>query len=538
MSERREPREFVAGVLAAVTMTAAMAVLRVASGVPSLPELLGDGFVRVLPGEIFSKLLDVLLRAAKPLLEAGILLGQLAVGGLLGRLYGRAPGWSRALTIVGAIWLIVGVVLLPLLGLGLFASGLRSGGLPVAASLLAVFLVFAAGLVWFHHLLLPPAEERAAPEAGAVTRRSALAKLGLGTAALAIGGYGWRALSGATAAPRAPAPTGGTTANPAASAPEPATSTPPAAVDFSPAPGAPATGAFAVEGLSPEVTPTKDFYTVSKNFFDPSVEVNGWSLTIDGLVERPMNLDYQAIQQLPSVSDFYTLQCISNPVGGDLWGNAYWRGVRLADLLEQAELKPGVRKVVFHAADDYTDSITLDHALNAGAILAYEMNGAPLEKVHGFPARLLIPGIFGMKNVKWITRVELLDHDFKGYWQERGWNDAAPYKTSSRIDVPTRRSTPPAGEVAIGGVAFAGDRGIRAVEYSLDEGKSWQAAEIKPGLATNTWQLWVARPTLQAGKYTIKVRATDGKGELQAAREAEPFPDGASGYHTVIIAVG
>src|SRR5438067_2857879 len=165
MSERREPREFVAGVLAAVAMTAAMAVLRVASGVLSLPELLGDGFVRVLPGEVFSKLLDVLLRAAKPLLEVGILLGQLAVGGLLGRLYGRAPGWSRALAIGGLIWLIVGVVLLPLLGLGLFASGLRSGGLPVAASLLAVFFVFAAALVWFHRLLLPPTEERAAPEA-------------------------------------------------------------------------------------------------------------------------------------------------------------------------------------------------------------------------------------------------------------------------------------------------------------------------------------------------------------------------------------
>lgn len=544
------PRQFFAGLLAAGVMTAAMVVFRLASEAPSLPELLGEGLILVLPPEVFSKILDTLLRAAKPTLQAGILIGQLALGGALGLVYAREPGWRRALAIAGATWLVVGLVLLPLLGLGVFGGSQRGGTAVIGASLLAVFLLYAAALVWLHRLLLPTPFSAEAGEAAGVTRRSALATLGLGVAALAVGGYGWRALSGGAAlrppAPTGPAP-GDSTAPPGGSAaasssvPSAAAAAPSGAASqvasFSPTPGQPNPAPFDAQGLPPEVTTTKDFYTVSKNFFDPKVDVKDWSLKIDGLVERPMTLDYEAIQKLPTVSNFYTLQCISNPVGGDLWGNAYWKGVRLADLLQQAGLKPGIRKVVFHGSDDYTDSIVLDRALNSGALLAYEMNGAPLEKSHGYPARLLIPNIYGMKNVKWITRIELVDYDFKGYWMVRGWSDPAPYQVSSRIDVPANRGTVTNGAVPIGGVSFAGDRGIRAVEYSLDDGKSWQPAEVKPALATNTWQLWTARPTLTPGRYTLKVRATDGQGELQTAKEAEPLPDGATGYHAVIMVV-
>jgi DMSO/TMAO reductase YedYZ molybdopterin-dependent catalytic subunit len=526
--------QFLAGVVAAAVMTAAMVILRLATGVLSLPELLGEGLIRVLPPEVFSRILDTLLRAAKPTLEAGIVIGQLALGGALGLVYARDPGWRRALFIGGATWLLVGLLLLPLLGLGAF------GGrpLPIGLSLLASFLVYGAALVWLHRLLLMATVATEA-EAPIVTRRSALTTVGVGVAALAVGGYAWRILGeGAgtrTAAPAPPEPGQGPagSAPPAGAAPDLA----PQPAAFSPAPGQPNPAPFDVPALSTEVTTTKDFYTVSKNFFDPNVDVKGWSLKIDGLVERPMTLDYEAIQKLPSVSNFYTLQCISNPVGGDLWGNAYWKGVRLADLLQTAGLKPAIRKVVFHAADDYTDSIVLERALNSGALLAYEMNGAPLTRTHGAPARLLIPNIYGMKNVKWITRIHLVDYDFKGYWMQRGWSDPAPYQVSSRIDAPSNRGTVASGEVPIGGVSFAGDRGIRAVEYSLDEGKSWQPAQVKPALATNTWQLWTARPTLAPGRYTLKVRATDGLGELQTAQEAEPLPDGATGYHAVIMVV-
>jgi DMSO/TMAO reductase YedYZ molybdopterin-dependent catalytic subunit len=309
------------------------------------------------------------------------------------------------------------------------------------------------------------------------------------------------------------------------------------AVPGAPAPGEAASGPFAIKGLSPEVTPTESFYTVSKNFLDPSVDVGKWSLTIDGLVERPTTFDYDAIRQLPAFSDFYTLQCISNNVGGDLWGNAHWKGVRLQDLLTQAGLKAGARKVVFHAADDYTDSIALERAMNSLALLAYEMNGAPLEKAHGFPARLLIPNIYGMKNVKWVTRIEVVDFDFKGYWQQRGWDDAAPYNVSSRIDVPHTRDSLSTGEVPIGGVAFAGDRGIQAVEYSVDDGQTWQPATLKPALSPNSWQLWAARPTLGPGRYSIKVRAVDGKGTEQISRNRDSFPGGATGYDISVVFV-
>jgi DMSO/TMAO reductase YedYZ molybdopterin-dependent catalytic subunit len=531
MEQRRGQRDFLAGALAAVVMTLAMAALRAVTDVLSLPELLGEGIIRVMPAAMFSSILDAMQKAAKPTLAVLIVLGQLVVGGLLGRIYGAAPSWRRALAVTVATWLVVGLVICPLLKLAFFGAALSAGALTFAVTLLAVFLIYALALVQIRRLLiLTESSTTVASEVLAPARRSLLTKLGLGFAALVIGGAGWRALTTPAGLGRSVASADNASGGPAAA---PAPATPPGV----PAPGEPAPAPFDAKGLSAEVTPTREFYTVSKNFIDPSVDVTGWSLTIDGLVDQPIHYDYETIQQLPSISSFYTLQCISNPVGGDQWGNAYWKGVRLQDLLAPAGLQPGIRKVIFHGADDYTDSVMLGQALTAGAILAYEMNGAPLEKVHGYPARLLIPGIYGMKNVKWITRVELVDYDFKGYWMERGWADAAPYKTSSRIDTPSPRATPGPGEVAIGGVAFAGDRGIRLVEYSLDGGQSWQPAELKPALAENAWQLWIARPTLATGHYSIKVRATDGQGALQTSREVDPLPDGASGYDTVTIAV-
>jgi DMSO/TMAO reductase YedYZ molybdopterin-dependent catalytic subunit len=303
-------------------------------------------------------------------------------------------------------------------------------------------------------------------------------------------------------------------------------------------PSTPAAAPFAVPSLTPEVLTAQDFYTVSKNLLDPKVDVEGWTLTIDGLVERPTTYSYADISTLPTHSDYYTLQCISNLVGGDLWGSAHWKGVRLVDLLTQTGLRPGVRKVIFHAADDYTDSIVIDVALRPDTLLAYEMNGEPLTKEHGFPARLLIPGIYGMKNVKWVTRIEVVDYDFKGYWMQRGWSDTAAYQTASRIDVPRNRATLPVGEIAIAGVAFAGDRGIDNVEVSFDDGKSWQQARVKPALSNNTWNLWVYRGNLESGTYPLKVRATDGTGQVQTEKVTDPLPDGATGYHSVMLRVG
>ncbi|MCA1648373.1 MAG: molybdopterin-dependent oxidoreductase, partial [Chloroflexi bacterium] len=166
-----------------------------------------------------------------------------------------------------------------------------------------------------------------------------------------------------------------------------------------------------------------------------------------------------------------------------------------------------------------------------------EMNGAPLKSEHGFPARLLIPGIYGMKNVKWLSRINISASDFHGFWQSQGWDDAAPYQTMSRIDAPRGRESYSPGMLAVGGVAFAGDRGIQSVEVSADQGQTWQPAQVKAGLSPNSWQLW--RTDLQVDRSTreIRVRATDGLGRPQTRASAPPFPSGATGYDHVTIGV-
>ncbi len=293
----------------------------------------------------------------------------------------------------------------------------------------------------------------------------------------------------------------------------------------------------AVVGLPPEITPVGKFYTVSKNVFDPVVKAERWGLEIKGLVERPYRLTYDEIKTFPAVTQYATLMCISNEVGGDLISNAHWKGVRLKHLLVKAGIKPGAVEVVLRASDGYSDSFPLKRGLEDGVRVVYEMNGAPLARQHGFPARVVVPGIYGMKNVKWVTSVELADYDYKGYWEVRGWSDEAIYKTMSRIDVPAGPLK--AGEKAyIGGVAFAGDRGIRDVEVSADGGKTWQRASVKPPLGPFTWVLWTLPWTPAApGTYTLKTRAIEKDGTVQTAEVRPPLPDGASGWHTVAVRV-
>jgi len=250
-----------------------------------------------------------------------------------------------------------------------------------------------------------------------------------------------------------------------------------------------------------------------------------------------MELTYDQLTALPASDGYYTLMCISNEIGGELWGNAAWRGVKLKYLLEQAGVHTDAHKAVFSAADDYKDSVLLGNAIHPDALLAWQMNGAPLKREHGYPARLLIPGIYGMKNVKWLTGITIVAEDFKGFWQNQGWDDAAPYQTESRIDVPHSRDALSAGPLSVGGVAYAGDRGISAVEVSTDGEKTWQPAQVKPGLSPYTWQLWRADITVDRSVRDIRVRATDGKGKPQTRQENDPFPSGATGYDAVRIAV-
>lgn len=509
MSARRAG--LLAGLLAGLALVGTTLVIRLATQVQSLPEVMAEWVLAITPPELFSALLDRLKFAAKPLLYLAIAAGEVAVGGVLGGAWASAGATSRgAVLLTSGVWLATVLLALPLFGGGLFGARLRDGPLAASATILASYAVYGLVLARAYPLLVAPALPTAA-KTTRLERRRLLGRLGLGVFALALGGVGWRAL--ADSRPARPA----------------------APVEPTPVDGE----RFHFSGMPTEVTPTADFYRVSKNLFDPAVDGRSWTLRIDGLVERPMALSYADLLALPALENYYTLECISNEIGGDLIGNASWRGVRLRDLLTAAGVQAGAVDVVFHAADGYSDSLPLLLALHPDTLLAYEMNGEPLNQDHGYPARLLVPGIYGMKNVKWVTRIEVVDRDHKGFWQERGWSDVAAYQTHARIDVPrpgTRVRTVPQ---RIGGIAFAGDRGISRVEVSLDGGATWAEAELKSALSPYTWQLWsfVWTPG-QPGDVKLSVRATDGRGVVQTRIVADPFPDGATGYHEIPVRIG
>jgi DMSO/TMAO reductase YedYZ molybdopterin-dependent catalytic subunit len=311
------------------------------------------------------------------------------------------------------------------------------------------------------------------------------------------------------------------------------------AAPSSPAP-TPSPGAFkGLAGISPEVTSPEDHYVVDINLVRPSVEATTWTLPVRGEVDNPLELTFDSMQRdFEVVEDYSVLTCISNEVGGPLVGHSAWRGVRLADVLEAAGLRSEAIDVVFRAADGYTDSIPVEVALDPAVLLAIAQNGEPLTQDHGFPCRVRIPAIYGMKNVKWLLSIEAVARDYKGYWMKRGWSDRAVVKTQSRIDVAGSGSLRVGEPTWIAGVAWAGDRGVSRVEVSTDDGETWEEAELKDPLASASWRLWAYRWTpREAGPVALACRAVDGNGEVQSAGVTPPHPNGASGYHRVAVEV-
>jgi DMSO/TMAO reductase YedYZ molybdopterin-dependent catalytic subunit len=285
------------------------------------------------------------------------------------------------------------------------------------------------------------------------------------------------------------------------------------------------------------ITANADFYRVDTALLAPQVSRKDWRLRIHGMVDREIRYSWQDLAAFEVVEKVVTLTCVSNPVGGDLISNAVWRGYRTRDLLARAGIHREADMVLSTSADGFTAGTPVE-ALTDGrdSLLAIAMNGVPLPVEHGYPARLVVPGLYGyVSATKWVTDLELTRFDrAQAYWTRLGWSARAQIKTESRIDVPRSGARVPVGPVTFGGVAWAQNRGVRAVEVRVDDGP-WQSAELGANYSNDTWRLWSYRWTATAGSHTMSVRATDNTGAVQTSEQAPVMPDGATGWHTVVF---
>jgi DMSO/TMAO reductase YedYZ molybdopterin-dependent catalytic subunit len=301
----------------------------------------------------------------------------------------------------------------------------------------------------------------------------------------------------------------------------------------------PAAAAFTdVEGLTPLVVPNADFYRIDTAIVVPRVDLDGWSLAFSGMVNNPYSITFDELMELPMVERYVTLSCVSNEVGGELVGNARWLGVPLTALLDRAGVQAGADQLVARSVDDFTVGFPTAAAYDGReALLAVGMNGVALPLEHGFPARLVVSGLYGyVSATKWISEIELTTWDsFDAYWVPRGWSKEAPVKTQSRIDTPGRRIE--AGEHYIAGVAWAPNVGITRVEVEVDDG-GWQEAELTEPLSEDAWVQWRLLYNFGSGSHRIRVRATDATGFTQGENLVPPAPNGAEGWHTVSVTVG
>lgn len=290
------------------------------------------------------------------------------------------------------------------------------------------------------------------------------------------------------------------------------------------------------------ITPNDLFYCVTKNVIDPSVNEDLWHLEVTGMVQNPRAYRFQDLDAFTKVEQETTLMCISNGLDAGLMSNAVWKGIALADLLNAAGPLADAKRVRLCGVDNYTDTIPIEKALDPTTLLAFEMNGEELPDRHGYPMRAIVPGYFGEKHVKWLTRIELAGPDAKGFYETQGWGPDFIVPTRSRIDVPDHESRFSLGQLAgtpiqIKGIAYGGDRGISRVELSNDDGKTWADAKIDYPGTKLTWALWSYDWQPAAGDYILVVRATDGEGEVQEWEEDRSPFSGVTGFHKIILHV-
>jgi DMSO/TMAO reductase YedYZ molybdopterin-dependent catalytic subunit len=301
----------------------------------------------------------------------------------------------------------------------------------------------------------------------------------------------------------------------------------------------PAGAQLDVKGVTPYIMPNADFYRIDTALLVPQLGTAGWSLKVHGMVDQDVTISWATLLTKPMQDALVTLMCVSNEVGGDLTGNALWTGWPVRELLKLAGPKPGADMVLSTSSDGFTAGTPLSVLTDdRNALIAIAMNGRPLPPEHGFPARLVVPGLYGyVSATKWVTELKVTRFaDDQGYWTPRGWSERGPVKTESRIDVPRGGDRVSAGTVAVAGIAWAQHRGIKAVEVRVDGGP-WQAARLAEEPSLDSWRQWVLPWQAVKGSHTITVRATDAEGEVQTDQEAPPAPDGATGWHTIMVNV-
>jgi DMSO/TMAO reductase YedYZ molybdopterin-dependent catalytic subunit len=510
--------------------------------VQAFPEFIVAAIARLTPLSLFGEATENYGSLAKKSLFGAVVLGILALGYYGGiwaaRLSERINrGWlgrvGAGLAIAAAFLLFTLVVVMPIAYLGFFALD-SSYTSDILIQLIVTFAIY--GVVWAIAWSFTHAPDAATqPWSEEVSRREALRRgaLAAGTIAgvAAVGGLSWRFLnpkkqSFASTAAQQDTVDAIVATQQASQAltptPTPAVVTDPAALFQQ---------LDTEEKITPILTTVEDFYQVSKNLSDPTVSSDGWELKVTGLVENELTLTYDDVFNRATTKNITTLCCISNELNGDLISTGEWQGFALKNLLDEAGVKEGAVDVKFHCSDDYEDSITIDKAMDPNVIVVVGLNGAPLTDDHGFPARMIVPGIYGMKNVKWLERIEVVDEDFQGYWQTRGWSDDATNQIWGRIDTPKSGEDIKIGPNVAAGVASAGNRGISRVEVSLDDGETWADATLEPALnAPFTWVRWVFPFEAQEGQIKMQIRATDGNGEVMTEQRRAPLPDGATGY--------
>lgn len=554
--------------------------------VQAFPEFIVAAISRLTPLSVFGAATENYGGNAKKALFVVVLIGVILVGRQAGIAAARIGSSLRegfagrllgGIVVAMLLWLVTNLVILPIAYLGIFARR-SSYTSDILVQLSITFALFA--LIWA--VFATPALEETpmtVPNQPTVSRRalivrSATAAIPAATV-IALGGSSWKLLNPKTRATE-PLITGATSSGTSTATAEGITvqdivatqranqgydlpeETPTANNESSfineprevaelqsdqpasPAPSDPFALYNQLEAdghLTPVLTETKDFYHVSKNLSDPRVSADGWQLTIDGMVSTPLTFTLEQLTARATTQKITTLGCISNEINGDLIGTAQWIGVPLMDLLNEAGVQPGVIKLKMHAADDYEDSISLERGMDPDTMVVVGMNGETLRDDHGFPARLIVPGIYGMKNVKWLDRIEAINDDFQGYWQTRGWSDPAPYQIWGRIDYPRAAVKP--GPIYIDGVASAGDRDVSRVEVSVDGGDTWADAQIEPSLNPPlTWVRWAYPVTAEPDtKLDIVIRVTDGLGTVMDQEERSPLPDGATGWPSRRISV-